>query len=135
CQLRLRMDRVVRLQPPRDNEKVVKFIWSADHYQQLYRVMMMIHDHPHPGEILKETAFEPLKLSVTEAASRLGMSRVALSRVLNGKSGISPDLALRLEKAGVSTARFWVHLQANYELWQALQHEQPPVRPLQEAAI
>ena len=65
----------------------------------------MIHTYPHPGEILKETVFEPLELSVTEAADRLAMSRVALSRVLNGKAGISPVLALRLEKAGVSSAR------------------------------
>jgi addiction module HigA family antidote len=96
--------------------------------------MIMIHTHPHPGEILKDTVFEPLKLSVTDAAERLFMSRVALSRVVNGKAGISPELALRLEKAGVSTARFWVNLQANYDLWQAMQHEQPAVRPLQEAA-
>lgn len=93
----------------------------------------MIHSHPHPGEILRETVFEPLELSVTDAAERLSMSRVALSRVVNGKAGISPDLALRLEKAGVSTARFWVNLQANYDLWQAMRHDQPPVRPLQEA--
>lgn len=92
------------------------------------------HTHPHPGEILKETVFETLDLSVTEAADRLAMSRVALSRVLNGKAGISPDLALRLEKAGVSTARFWINLQANYDLWMAMQHEQPPVGPLQNAA-
>ena len=94
----------------------------------------MIHTYPHPGEILKETVLEPLELSVTEAADRLAMSRVALSRVLNGKAGISPDLALRLEKAGVSSARFWINLQANYDLWVAMQHEQPPVRSLQSAA-
>ncbi|MDR0250888.1 MAG: HigA family addiction module antidote protein [Burkholderiales bacterium] len=90
----------------------------------------MIHDHPHPGEILKETVFEPLRLSVTDAADCLAMSRVALSRVLNGKAGISPDLALRLEKAGVSTARFWINLQSNYDLWCAMQRRQPPVRAL-----
>ena len=61
------------------------------------------------------------------------MSRVALSRVLNGRSGISPDLAIRLERAGVSTARFWMNLQANYELWLALQRKQPPVKPMQAA--
>jgi addiction module HigA family antidote len=93
-----------------------------------------MHNHPHPGAILKETVFDPLELSVTEAAERLAMSRVALSRVLNGKAGISPDLAVRLEMAGVSTARFWMTLQTNYDLWCARQHEQPPVRPLQEAA-
>lgn len=94
----------------------------------------MIHNHPHPGEILKEMVFEPLDLQVKEAAERLSMSRAALSRVLNGKAGISPDLAVRLELAGVSTARFWINLQANYDLWQAQQHEQPPVRALQGAA-
>ena len=60
------------------------------------------------------------------------MSRVALSRVLNGKAGISPDLALRLEEAGVGTARLWVNLQANYDLWVAMQHKQPAVRALQK---
>ena len=55
---------------------------------------------PHPGEILREDVIAPLGLSVTEAADRLAMSRVALSRVLNCKAGISPDLAVRLERAG-----------------------------------
>lgn len=94
----------------------------------------MIHTHPHPGEMLRETVFEPLGLSVTAAAERLSMSRVALSRVLNGKAGISPDLALRLEMAGASKARFWMNLQTNYDLWCAMQHKQPPVRALQDAA-
>lgn len=90
----------------------------------------MMHNPPHPGEILRENVIEALGLSVTEAASRLAMSRVALSRVLNGKAGISPDLAVRLEQAGASTARAWLAMQANYDLWQAQQHEQPPVRSL-----
>lgn len=93
----------------------------------------MIKNHPHPGELLREDVIAPLGLAVTEAAERLGMSRVALSRVLNGRAGISPDLAIRLERAGVSTARFWMALQANYELSRALEHEQPPVKPLQAA--
>jgi len=80
----------------------------------------MIHNHPHPGEILREDVLEPLGLSVTEAATRLGMARVSLSRVLNGKAGISPDLAVRLERAGVSTARFWLNLLSNYKLQQEL---------------
>ena len=94
----------------------------------------MIHTHPHPGEILKETVFEPLNLSVTQAAERLAMSRGALSRVLNGKAAISPDLAVRLEKAGVSTARFWINLQANYDLWCAMKRKQPRIRVLQQKA-
>ncbi|MCL1960728.1 MAG: HigA family addiction module antitoxin [Desulfovibrionaceae bacterium] len=94
----------------------------------------MIHTHPHPGEILREEVFVPLGLSVTEAADRLAMSRPALSRVLNGRAGISPDLAVRLEKAGVSTAQTWINLQANYDLWSVLQHAQPPVRALRTVA-
>lgn len=89
-----------------------------------------MHNPPHPGEILKEDVIAALNLSVTEAAARLAMSRVAFSRVLNGKAGISPDLAVRLEQAGVSTARAWLAMQANYDLWRAMQHKQPPVQPL-----
>jgi len=95
----------------------------------------MMHTHPHPGEILKQTVFDPLGLSVTQAADKLAMSRVALSRVLNGRAGISPDLALRLEAAGVSTARFWINLQGNYALWRASQYAQPPVHALQDAMV
>jgi addiction module HigA family antidote len=62
------------------------------------------------------------------------MSRVALSRVLNGRAGVSPDLALRLERAGVSTARAWLAMQSNYDLAQAMKWEQPPVRPLDDGA-
>lgn len=94
----------------------------------------MMHSHPHPGEYLREMVFEPLAMSVSEAAMRLSMSRPALSRVLNGRAGISPDLALRLETAGVSTAEFWVTLQGNYDLWQARQYAQPPVQAIVIAA-
>lgn len=94
----------------------------------------MMHNPPHPGGILKDEVLAPLNLSVTEVASRLAMSRVALSRVFNGKAAISPDLALRLEKAGVSTARAWLAMQANYDLWQAMQRRQPAVRALQGRA-
>jgi addiction module HigA family antidote len=94
----------------------------------------MMKNPPHPGELLREDVLAPLNLSVKEAAERLGMSRVALSRVLNGHAAISPDLAIRLERAGVSTARAWLSMQANYDLARAMQHEQPPVRALQEVA-
>lgn len=94
----------------------------------------MMHNPPHPGEVLREDVIAPLGLSVTDAADRLAMSRVALSRVLNGKAGISPDLAVRLEQAGAGTAQAWVAMQANYDLWQALLHEQPPVKPLASVA-
>lgn len=94
----------------------------------------MMKHHPHPGLLLREDVLEPLGLQVKQAAERLGMSRVALSRVLNGRAGISPDLAIRLEKAGVSTARFWMALQANYDLAQAQKRKQPPVKTLQPKA-
>ncbi len=93
----------------------------------------MMKNHPHPGELLREDVLAPLGIEVTDAAQRLGMSRTTLSRVINGRAGISPDLAIRLERAGVSTARFWMVLQANYELAQAEQRKQPPVKPLQAA--
>ena len=86
---------------------------------------------PHPGMMLRNDVFEPLGLGVTEAAQKLAMSRVALSRVVNGHAGISPDLAIRLEQAGVSTARFWMSLQTNYELSIARGHAQPNIERLQ----
>lgn len=89
---------------------------------------------PHPGELLREDVLEPLGLSVTEAADRLGMSRVALSRVLHGRAAISPDLAVRLERAGASTARAWLSMQANHDLARALQRKQPEVKPLADEA-
>ena len=91
-------------------------------------------NHPHPGELLREDVLLPLGIEVTDAAQRLGMSRTTLSRVINGRAGISPDLAIRLERAGVSTARFWMTLQTNYELSQAEQRKQPNVRRFQSAA-
>lgn len=91
----------------------------------------MMKAHPHPGELLREDVLVPLGIEITEAAQRLGLSRTALSRVVNGRAGISPDLAVRLERAGVSTARFWMALQSNYELSRAEQREQPPVMALQ----
>ena len=94
----------------------------------------MMKNHPHPGELLREDVLVPLGIEVTDAAQRLGMSRTTLSRVINCHAGISPDLAVRLERAGVSTARFWMTLQANYELSQAEQRVQPRVRRLQAAA-
>lgn len=93
----------------------------------------MMKNHPHPGELLREDVLLPLGIEVTDAAQRLGMSRTTLSRVINGHAGISPDLAIRLERAGVSTARHWMTLQTNYELAQAEQRKQPRVKPLRVA--
>jgi addiction module HigA family antidote len=100
----------------------------------LNEVNAMMKNPPHPGELLREDVLQPLDIEVGEAARRLGLSRTTLSRVINGRSGISPDLAVRLERAGVSTARFWMTLQANYELAQAEKRKQPKVKRLQDAA-
>jgi addiction module HigA family antidote len=78
---------------------------------------------PHPGRSIKESCLDPLDLNVTEAARVLGVARHTLSRVLNGHAGISPDMATRLEKAGWSSAEFWLRRQASYDLAEARRHE------------
>jgi len=90
----------------------------------------MMKAPPHPGEILREDVLAELGLTVGEAASRLGVARVTLSRVLHGHAGISPSLAVRLERAGVGTARAWLAMQANYDLARELDGDTPEVRPL-----
>ncbi|WP_122666239.1 HigA family addiction module antitoxin [Pseudomonas viridiflava] len=87
---------------------------------------MAMHNPPHPGEMLHEMLPE-LNIKIAEMARRLHFSREMLSRVVNGRSPISPDLAVRLERAGLSTARFWLGLQLNYDLWQAEHRQQPDV--------
>ena len=78
---------------------------------------------PHPGHSIKDACLEPLGLSVTRAANVLGIARHTLSRVLNGRAGISPEMAIRLEKAGWSNADHWLRLQTAYDLAQARRHE------------
>jgi addiction module HigA family antidote len=76
-----------------------------------------MHNPAHPGEVLRDLYLEPLGLSVTEAAAALGVSRKSFSELINGRSGISPQMALRLEKALGSTAEHWLTMQQNYDLW------------------
>ena len=80
---------------------------------------MEMFNSPHPGEIIREDCIKPLNLSVTEAAKGLGVSRQSLSELLNGRNGISADMALRLEKAGWGAAESWLRNQVSYDLWQA----------------
>lgn len=89
----------------------------------------MMKNPPHPGEILREDVIKELGLTVVEVAARLGVSRVALTRVLHGHAGISPRLAVRLERAGVSTARAWLAMQSNYDLSKEFETH-PNVTPL-----
>ncbi len=93
----------------------------------------MMKTPPHPGTILREDVLNELGLDITEASRRLGMTRSALSRVIHGRTAMTSDLAVRLERAGVSTARAWMALQSNYDISQALQREQPKVIPIQAA--
>ena len=81
----------------------------------------MMFNPPHPGEIIKMDYLEPLKLSVTELAEGLRVSRKNLSEIINGHTGISPEMALRLSKAFDTTPELWLNLQRNYDLWHARQ--------------
>jgi antitoxin HigA-1 len=83
--------------------------------------MLMPHP-PHPGEILKQLCLEPLGLTVTAVAKALGISRKSLSAIVNGRAGISPEMAIRLSLAFDTTAASWLNQQVIYDLWQAEQH-------------
>jgi addiction module HigA family antidote len=83
---------------------------------------MKMHNPPHPGEILRELCLEPLNITVTDAAEALGVSRKTLSAILNGRAGISPEMAVRLSIAFGTSAESWLNLQTQYDLWQAEQN-------------
>ncbi len=85
---------------------------------------MSMYNPPHPGEIIKELCLGPLRLSTTKAAKALGISRERLYRILNGRSGISPEIAVRLSIAFDTTAESWMNQQIQYDLWQAEQHRE-----------
>lgn len=84
---------------------------------------MAMKNPPHPGLSIKANCLEPLGLNITEAAKVLGVARHTLSRVLNGHAAISPEMAIRLEKAGWSNAEFWLRRQTAYNLVQARKRE------------
>ncbi len=93
---------------------------------------MAMKNPPHPGRWMKDACLDPLNLSVTEGAERLGVGRHTLSRVINGHAGISPEMALRFEKMGWGTVDSCVRLQTAYDLAQARKYgTEIEVRPLQ----
>ncbi len=99
--------------------------------------MSRMHNPPHPGEVLRDGVFADTGITVTEFARRIGVTRVALSRVLNGKAGISADMAVRLAAALGGSAESWLHMQANHDLWQAekaLKREVAKIERLEMAA-
>ena len=78
---------------------------------------MGMYNPPHPGEIIRKFCIEPLGLTVTEAAKALGVTRKTFSALLNGRSGISPEMALRLSKVFGRSPEGWLKLQLQYDLW------------------
>jgi addiction module HigA family antidote len=89
---------------------------------------MRMYNPPHPGEVIREYLGE---LTVSAAAEHLGVSRVAFSRVLNGKAAVSPEMAVRLAAAfGTSSPEVWLRMQAQYDLWQISKSNRIRVHPL-----
>jgi addiction module HigA family antidote len=80
---------------------------------------MQMHNPPHPGEVIRDLCLKPLDLSVTAAAEALGVSRKTLSAILNGRAGISPEMALRLSIAFDTSPESWLNQQTQYDLWLA----------------
>ncbi len=80
---------------------------------------MRMHNPPHPGEVLRELCLKPLGISVTDAAEALSVSRKTLSSLLNGRSGIRPEMAIRLAKAFNTSPESWLNQQVQYDLWKA----------------
>lgn len=80
---------------------------------------MRMHNPPHPGEVLRSLCLEPLGITVTQAAEALGVSRKTLSAILNGRAGISPEMAVRLSIAFNTSAESWLNQQVQYDLWHA----------------
>ncbi len=80
---------------------------------------MQMHNPPHPGEVIRELCLEPLGLSITEAAKGLGVTRKTLSAILNGRAGVSPEMALRLSMAFDTSPESWLNQQSQYDLWSA----------------
>lgn len=96
---------------------------------------MVMHNPLHPGEIVKDALIDGAGLNVTTAAQKLGVSRTALSRLLNGRAGISPEMALRLSKLLNTSIEMWINIQAHYDTWQISQLSQKiKVKPLDKAA-
>jgi addiction module HigA family antidote len=93
--------------------------------------MARMHNPPHPGEILRDTVLrENAGMTVTAFAKRMGVSRVALSRVVNGRAAVSAELAIRLAAALGGSAETWLRTQVAYDLWHAQKKRRPRIEPL-----
>ncbi len=96
--------------------------------------MSQQYNPPHPGEVLKDGVFTDSDITIKQFAEQLGVTRAALSGVLNGRAALSPDMALRLADALGGSAESWLHMQANYDLWQARQKPRKPIARLEKLA-
>ena len=92
---------------------------------------MKMFNPPHPGLVIREDVLPDLGLSVTDAANQLGVSRVALSRVINGRAAISADMAIRFAQWLGGSAETWLRAQAQYDLWHAEREKRIKIRPAQ----
>lgn len=93
-----------------------------------------MYNPPNPGAVLQDTVLAEGRISVSELARKLGVSRVALSRMVNGRAAVSADMALRLAAALGGSAESWMQMQAAYDLWRAAKKRRPKVQPLKFAA-
>jgi len=90
---------------------------------------MHMHNPPHPGEILKELYIEPLNLTISEVAKGIGVTRKSLSEMINGKYGVSTDMAIRLATAFSTTPESWLNLQQQYDIWKTKKtHKLPKIK-------
>ena len=96
---------------------------------------MKMSNPPHPGLVLREDVLPDLGLSVTDAAAQLGVSRVALSRIINGRAAISADMAIRFAQWLGGSAETWLRAQAQYDLWQAERGKRIKVKPIARLAM
>ncbi len=93
-----------------------------------------MYNPPHPGEVLLDTVLAEGRITVTGFAQKLGVSRVALSRVVNGRAAVSADMALRLAAALGGSAESWLQMQSAHDLWHAAKKRRPKITPLKLAA-
>ncbi|NLK46691.1 MAG: HigA family addiction module antidote protein [Treponema sp.] len=91
---------------------------------------MNIRKPTHPGEVLYEDVIKPLNITITEAALRLGVSRKALSELINARTNLTPEMAVRIGKATNTTPESWINMQSKLDLWRVNQEKQIVIRPL-----
>lgn len=95
--------------------------------------MTRMHNPPHPGQVLQNTVLG--EMTVTELAKRLEVSRVAMSRVVNGRAAVSAELAIRLAAALGGSAETWLRMQVAYDLWQVQKKRRPKIRPIETRRV